>query len=68
MNIDFESDGHEDTSSKNRNYLKNNNLDEEVLFSDNVDIPNNNDESQPLLGGIDHQDACQVIYNQFPSE
>lgn len=84
VNIDIESDEicnehEEDISanhnnkiiSNNRNYQKILSDESEIIFScdnslDECDrLPN---ESQPLLGGIDHNDVHQIIYNQFPSE
>lgn len=42
---------------------------EEIIFScdnDGYDVRLSN-ESQPLLGGNDHHEVHQIIYNQFPS-
>jgi hypothetical protein len=61
VNIDIESDGPDD--NRNNRYLKNSI--EEVQFNC---MDGQANENQPLLGGIDHADAGQVIYNQFPSE
>lgn len=78
VTIDFESDGvhnehDEDINSKNincnnRNYPKNDETD--VVFNDNNSLMDDRiaNESQPLLGGLDHHEAHQIIYNQFPSK
>lgn len=79
VTIDFDSENvnseNSGLSPKNKNHQKSHqkNLleDTDVIFSDNIledeieRIPN---ESQPLLGGGDHHDTHQIIYNQFPSK
>lgn len=77
VNIDIESDDinieHDvdiSANNKNRNYQKINSDDSEIIFSCDNQLDENErlaNESQPLLG-VDHHDAHQIIYNQFPSE
>lgn len=54
----------------NRNYPKNTDETTDVIFSDNNCLMDDRiaNESQPLLGGLDHHEAHQIIYNQFPSK
>lgn len=77
VTIDFESDGinqenDEGISAKNnnRNYPKNISDETEVIFNDSNSLMEDRlaNESQPLLGGMDHHDVHQIIYNQFPSK
>lgn len=81
VKIEFESEGvnskHTDDDDEGEISANNKNCNNRnQSYSDEVMICDNNsqdeslaNESQPLLGGgLDHHDAHQVIYNQFPSK
>lgn len=82
VKIDIESEGansEHDDNPKEELSAKSNNCNirnqkysdetEEVMICDSNSLDESlANESQPLLGGLDHHDGHQIIYNQFPSK
>lgn len=82
VTIDIESEGgnseHDDNDEGELNAKSNTSIirnqkysdeTEEVMICDSNSLDGSlANESQPLLGGLEHHDGHQIIYNQFPSE